>query len=531
MGRYRVLLVDDEEKIRQEICRKMAWEELGFELAGEAANGMEALEIAEQTCPDVVLTDIKMPYMDGLELGRRLHLTLPAAKLVFFSGFDDFEYARQAVGIHAFEYILKPISAQELCSVLERIRDQLDKQREERQNIQVWQDRYEQSLPLLREFFYSRLLSGKIPAEQIEERAAEYGLSFPSGVWAVAIASVKGEGLRIAEDAVLLSAMDFLTTQFSLPDAAVSGALFDGGVALMAEIGGEERFYAFLEELERLCLLAETLLGLRVHIGVGTLCHNAAMFCVSAAQAQTALEYKVIADSRVLYIRDVEPRGDAAALFGEVQQQNIIAAVKLGSEAHVREVIEQIVEQMRSSHISIVQCQLFFLESLLSLMRAVRSGAEDSGELFEEEAATMLSADHFRSLEDMSGWLTEHFLRIREILGRRRNDTAGRSVHLAKEYIAEHYHDGELSVERLCEVLHLSPAYFSTLFKKETGLSFINYLTQVRMEKAAELLRTTDEKTYAVAEQTGYPDANYFSYVFKRHFGVTPSKFRASERG
>ena len=137
MGRYRVLLVDDEEEIRQGICRKMAWEELGFELAGEAANGMEALEIAEQTCPDVVLTDIKMPYMDGLELGRRLHLTLPAAKLVFFSGFDDFEYARQAVGIHAFEYILKPISAQELCSVLERIRDQLDKQREERQNIQV----------------------------------------------------------------------------------------------------------------------------------------------------------------------------------------------------------------------------------------------------------------------------------------------------------------------------------------------------------------------------------------------------------
>lgn len=531
MGAYRVLLVDDEEEIRQGICRKMNWEALGFVLAGEAANGMEALEVAEQTCPDVVLSDIKMPYMDGLELGRRLHRMMPAVKLVFFSGFDDFEYARQAIGVHALEYILKPINAQELSGVLEKIRDQLDKQLEERRNVAVWQERYEESLPLLREIFYSRLLGGKIPTEQIYERAAEYGLSFPDGVWAVAIASVTGEGLNIAEDAVLLSALDFLRAQFSLPNAAMQGALFNDDIALMAEIGSEDRFYAFMEELDRLCLLAETLLGFRVRFGVGTLCKRAEMFAASAAQAETALQYKAITDSRVLYIRDVEPRGDAAALFGEVQQQKVIAAVKLGSEAHVKEVVEQIVEQMRSSHLSIVQCQLFFLESLLSLMRAVRPGGEDFAALFEEEVSTMLSTDHFRSLDDMSGWLTEHFLKIQQMLGRHRSDTAGKSVYLAKEYIAGHYQDSELSVERLCEVLHLSPAYFSTLFKKETGMSFINYLTHMRMEKAAELLRTTDEKTYAIAEQTGYPDANYFSYVFKRHFGVTPSKFRAKERG
>ena len=242
MGAYRVLLVDDEEEIRQGICRKMNWEALGFVLAGEAANGMEALEVAEQTCPDVVLSDIKMPYMDGLELGRRLHRMMPAVKLVFFSGFDDFEYARQAIGVHALEYILKPINAQELSGVLEKIRDQLDKQLEERRNVAVWQERYEESLPLLREIFYSRLLGGKIPTEQIYERAAEYGLSFPDGVWAVAIASVTGEGLNIAEDAVLLSALDFLRAQFSLPNAAMQGALFNDNIALMVEIGGEDRF-------------------------------------------------------------------------------------------------------------------------------------------------------------------------------------------------------------------------------------------------------------------------------------------------
>ena len=128
MERYRVLLVDDEEEIRAGISRKIDWDSLGFTLAGEADNGEEALELAELVRPDVVLTDIKMPFMDGLELCRRLKRVLPAAKTVVFSGFDDFEYARQAVGMGVSEYIMKPINAQEMSGVLLRLKDQLDQQ-------------------------------------------------------------------------------------------------------------------------------------------------------------------------------------------------------------------------------------------------------------------------------------------------------------------------------------------------------------------------------------------------------------------
>ena len=101
----------------------------------------------------------------------------------------------------------------------------------------------------------------------------------------------------------------------------------------------------------------------------------------------------------------------------------------------------------------------------------------------------------------------------------------------AKDFISRNYADSDLSVETLCSHLHLSPTYFSTLFKRETGMSFTSYVTNVRMEQAARLLRETDDKTYLIAEQTGYTDPNYFSYVFKRHFGVSPSKFRAGQAG
>ena len=118
-------------------------------------------------------------------------------------------------------------------------------------------------------------------------------------------------------------------------------------------------------------------------------------------------------------------------------------------------------------------------------------------------------------------------LNLRELLGRQRSDSAWRTVERAKHYIGQHYADSELSVESVCTHLHLSPAYFSTLFKREEGMSFIAYVTNVRMERAAHLLLESDDKTYLIAEKTGYTDPNYFSYVFKRRFGISPSKYRA----
>ena len=135
----------------------------------------------------------------------------------------------------------------------------------------------------------------------------------------------------------------------------------------------------------------------------------------------------------------------------------------------------------------------------------------------------------FSSLEELGAWCRERSLRLRELLGRRRTASTGRTVEKAREFIAEHYSDPDLSVEMLCEYLHLSQAYFSTLFKRETGMGFTAYVTKVRMDAAATMLRETDEKTYLIAQKTGYADPNYFSYVFKRQFGRSPSKFRSEQ--
>ena len=194
MEEYRVLLVDDEEETREGIRRKINWAELGFELVGSAADGIDALGLAQRLRPDVVLTDIKIPRMDGLELCRRLKALLPASKMVVLSGFDEFECARQAVGLGVSEYLLKPISALELGGVLERLRGQLDRERQERREIERLRRRYEESLPILRERFYTRLLDGRIPPEQVADQAARYEIELAQGCWTAALVLADAQG-------------------------------------------------------------------------------------------------------------------------------------------------------------------------------------------------------------------------------------------------------------------------------------------------------------------------------------------------
>ncbi len=165
--RYTVLVVDDEEEIREGIIRKIEWERYGFQIVGSAGNGSDALEIAENLQPDVVMTDVMMPFMDGLELGERIIRINPEVKLLVFSGADEFEYAQKALRIQAVEYILKPIDAKELGETLTKIKETLDKEYEAKRNLETLREHYMESIPFIREQTMVALIEGRIAREQL----------------------------------------------------------------------------------------------------------------------------------------------------------------------------------------------------------------------------------------------------------------------------------------------------------------------------------------------------------------------------
>ena len=334
------------------------------------------------------------------------------------------------------------------------------------------------------------------------------------------------------DELLLLSVRAFFQEHFSLAGCSVRTVLYNDAVALMFTQEDSRGIYPILEELERLVALARSYLGMSLSIGIGRLCAGPQELDTSVDGARAALDYRVVmGEGRVLYIGDLEPDHSVRLSFEEEDQRSLSAAVKVGSPEQVEQVIDGLIGRVREARLSLSQCHLFFLETVTSLIKLARSGGVEVDEVFGPGFTGVVSITDFRSLEELGRWLVSRCLTLQELLGRQRTDSAWKTVERAKDFISRNYADSDLSVETLCSHLHLSPTYFSTLFKRETGMSFTSYVTNVRMEQAARLLRETDDKTYLIAEQTGDTDPNYFSYVFKRHFGVSPSKFRAGQAG
>ena len=174
---YTLLLVDDEEDVIEVIERKVSWEQIGFHVVGHAGNGFKALEMMEDMQPDVVMTDIRMPYMDGLELCSNIRQRFPATKLLLFTGFDDFEYAKEAVHLEIEEYILKPLNLAEITEVFKKIKTKLDDELNEKKNTDILKQYYAASLPVLQSNFYTTLIEGRIPENELGRYMSDYKIS------------------------------------------------------------------------------------------------------------------------------------------------------------------------------------------------------------------------------------------------------------------------------------------------------------------------------------------------------------------
>ncbi len=179
---YTLLLVDDEEEVIEAIVKKVKWEELGFQVTGHANNGFKAMDMLEEMQPDVVMTDIRMPYMDGLELCAHIKAKYPATKILLFTGFDDFEYAKEAVHLEIEEYILKPLNAVEITEVFKRLKEKLDYEISEKRNTDLLKKYYADSLPMLQANLYTTLIEGRIPEEEMPHYFKDYQIAF-TGPW------------------------------------------------------------------------------------------------------------------------------------------------------------------------------------------------------------------------------------------------------------------------------------------------------------------------------------------------------------
>lgn len=536
MGLYRIMLVDDEEEVRKAMIRSMDWEQLGFTVAGDAENGEEALEKLEQLEPDVVMTDIRMPYMDGLTLIARIRERYPFIKILIFSGYDDFEYAKQAIKFKVTEYILKPVNGEELAEILKRVKKSLDEEIKQRRNISILQESYMGSLPILKELFLNDLVQRTSDVSDVVPKLREYGIDIlDARKWLAAVIYI--EHTEQAEDRVLSKHQELIPISVrSLVEDHLKPycrfAVFNSteGITLIAAVDQNNTETGLINLLNDICKESRRLLEVVITIGVGCSCDTLQEIGRSYQTAVDALGYRaIVGDGRTLCINDVEPISRGKLLLDAKGEAELTAAIKFGTCEQIESILRELTAHMEDAKVHVGQYQVYMLTVVNCLVRLMQQYDLNMEEMFDSEEQYMDIMRGVCRRETFADELVPVACRMNEALNRERDNTTKRVILEAKAYIQENYSDPDLSVDMLCRHLHMSPAYFSTVFKRETGQTYINYLTEVRLRKAEELLKNTDDKTYKIAEKVGYQEQNYFSYVFKKRFGISPTKYRGAK--
>ena len=527
MEKYTVLLVDDEEEMIRSMMKKIEWEALGFHVIGYAENGMKALELVEEYNPDVVMTDIRMPYMDGLELSRNLNNSYPSIKILILTGFDEFEYAKEAVSLEIDEYILKPINKAELTEIMIRLKDTLDRERSENRSIEALRHHYEEALPFIHANFFSALLQGRISESDIPRYLKDYEIKFERPYLCTLVIHTSNthvsEGvnsMQLAASVVKL-AMEKLGEKWKTRQFA-----YLSDYVLIAQLQDVTNVSELTDDFEKFSTIAKRLLGATVTIGIGGTCDNISLLAHSYEGAMKAVSYRAIYGSEcAINISEVAPSEAVANYSLDAELSVLFSRLSLGDKESIKEAIEKYVNRISSKGISLHSHHIYIMELISSLSRFVNNYdihlpgfTDDFPKLY-----TKLSA---MDPDALGIWMEKTCFEINDILMNVLSSSTKSFVEKAKEYIGNNYSNPELSLELICGEIGVSQSYFSTVFKKETGSSFISYLTDCRMKNAERLLLEDNEKSYVIAAKVGYQDANYFSYVFKRKFGMSPSRYR-----
>lgn len=530
---YKLIFADDEAIVRNNISRMINWQEYGFTLAAVCSNGHDLVEIAERIQPDLIIADINMPYIDGITAAKMIKEELPYIKIVFLTGYNSFTYAQKAIDLNVLRYILKPVTAESMKTSLAEIRGILDEEARAKADYRRLEAFYDLNREMLQNTFCNMLLDGSLFEKETVSRAKSLGLEWLIGVPCLS-AVFSDDGVRLTEKNGS-SAVDMLNYgiynivkeklgNFGLGTAIIKN---DKIVALLAKDAGKDEAASLTQYalvcLEQIRLTIQESLNISLSVGVGRQYPAMDELFHSYNEAISALAYRhSLAGGQVIYIDDIEPNRHTLQIFDKARELQLIDAVKHGEKKQVEAIVDDLL--LNASQGNAYSLRIYALSMLISLA----SEAESLGltiDLFKMPGKLEVFFQKKGERELRDTVLYACLALLDQISGHRQTNCSS-AVEKALHYIEQHYANPELSVEEVCQELHLSSSYFRALFKKEMSAPFGNYVTRVRMEKAKALLLSTDKKNYEIAEKVGYSDPHYFSFCFKKYYGASPNEMR-----
>lgn len=534
---YTVIFADDEEDLRKAIIHKIDWNAIGFEIIGEAENGAEALELVEKLGPDLLLTDIKMPFVSGIELARQAREIRPSMQIAFLSGYDSFAYAQQAIQYNIISYLLKPISAEELTVELRRIKEKLDKRFFEMKNGAVDSGLRDKEHRLaLMEFLTPLLMDqddlsfgrGGGRKALLERKAAELGLKKAPETevrYLILVTSMEDAEGKNRTEPELLPFVDSILKKYMQYGSICSGGKL---ISVVSAVGRDAGKYIHILVTE-IAQSAERILGLKTRIGVSREFSEIAVGGAAYSEALAAMHYIPAGSAGIQFISDIEPRDVRRFEYIEDTVNTLDQLIKTGSRAELEEFLDELFSRVRNDQNAGTTCELLVIQILSTVYRTVNMSLDNNVPLeilsrfsFLEKGFTQNSIDAVQA--KVIGLCRQ----AQEIISNHRKVSSEILSDKAIQIIDAEYADEMLTLVSLSERLHISSNYLSATIKKNTGETFISLLTKKRMEKAKEYLLCSSFKIQEIAGRCGYSDQHYFSYCFKKYYGKSPNKMRES---
>ncbi|MGG1516291.1 response regulator [Paenibacillus oryzisoli] len=528
----RLLIVEDERHVRERLAEGIDWQELGIELVDAVSTGGEALAVVRSDHVDIIVTDIQMPEMSGLELAGELRRQAPYIKLIILTGYDDFEYARQGIEHGVLKYLVKPADNEEIAGAVLEAKAQREKDLREAHHLAQLESRWQEHVPHLKAMFYKGWLHGRYAEWELDRHRRDLKLEEQAGLMLP---------VTLDMDPILaynerFKADDRALVQFSLYTIARDLLEGEGCAVIQDDDGmvvalfikppayGEDELHSLVNQLiARLLGTVKDILKLTASAGIGSIATMPALLPLAYKHSRAALQERMVLGHDVaIPYRGASSGAKRQAELGQLEKE-LELAILSGHAERRQEIVARLMEEGFGPDKPLAEAKEQLLRLMCLLAGIVHGQGWTLNETLRDEYAYFESFGRLLAREQIEEWLLRMSARIGDAITGQRKSGAQLTVEEVIRYTRERLHEEELSLYAVAGQLYVNYSYLSRTFKEVTGESFSDYVLRMRMEQAKELL-AKGLKVYDVAEQVGYKHVNYFSKSFQKYWGVKPSE-------
>ena len=539
MNEIKVFLVEDEMVIRRGIKNSIDWEKEGYIFCGEASDGELAYPMIIKEKPDILITDIRMPFMDGLELCKLVKKELPNIKILILSGYDEFDYAKEAIRLGVTEYLLKPISSGKLLEALNGVSESIRREKEDKDLVRKYMEEMRENTEHEKQKFFEQMIAGNLSMADALETGKKYEMNLSAGMYNLLLFRFtlgkenrkSGELLGEAEYAI-----EKLTERLEYVFEFQRGV---EGWAFLLMADNEEQMSERVKELSKdLEEIMKNYSTIAYFGGIGQPVARLRELEESFREAERALAARFTMElNRIISVEDIRMAQNVDTLddieitsCGEIEKTRTMLEKFLnnGAEDEIDEFVDVYINELPEENLkSVLMRQYIIMDAYIVMMSFCEKIEGIEGEMQAQSEELKNSMKTIQTLEEIKNYirmLLKKIIGVRDtISGRRYSDI----IEIAKDQIRKTYMSDEISLNTIAAEVGMSPSYFSSIFSKEMGKTFVEYLTEIRMDRAKELLMCSSMKTSEIGYEVGYKDPHYFSYIFKKTQNCTPKEFRA----